>query len=134
MHANGGRRLGGLVPLLLVPMLLVACGTEEESPTASDATSSESTSGSAGEESSVPPGARECADVWREGARLQRVYRGCVDNGEYVKAEATSCSSGQRMVRYADSYYAVLGGTIHHVSGTLEQDRDYRAAIRSCTA
>jgi len=38
------------------------------------------------------------------------------------------------MVRYADRFYGVLGGTVHEVTSPLDHDRDYLAAVRRCRA
>lgn len=86
-------------------------------------------------ESSAPADGPACDSVWQEGATLPRSYRGCVDgSGTLVPRDALGCSSGQRMVSHADRYYAVLGGTIHEATTPLAEDREYRAAVRSCRA
>lgn len=123
---------------LLAPFLVAAavacfagCGEDDGARTASGPTSS----GSASSTSSAPADAPECDQVWSEGATLPRGYRGCTDeSGAYVERDALGCSSGQRMVTYVDRYYGVLGGTIHEVAASLEEDRDYQAAVRSCRA
>ena len=43
----------------------------------------------------------------------------------------TSCSSGQRIVRYDDSFYAVAGGMTYQASGPLEKDKEYLKSVRS---
>ena len=135
--------------LLLAALCLGACGSEQAidsaggaSPSAppstgapsADSSDEPSTEPTDEESEPVPDGAPECAEVWADGAQLPRSYRGCVADGAYVPRDVLSCSSGQRMIRQADRYYGVLGGTIHEASGSLEQDRDYRAAIRRCRA
>ena len=65
-------------------------------------------------------------------ARLPRAYQGCLDGDQAVKADNLSCSSGQRIVRYADRYYAVRGGKIYHTTRPLEKDKGYLEAIRTC--
>ena len=50
----------------------------------------------------------------------------------FVKADALPCSSGQRIIRYADQYYAVPGGTVHVATKPLDNDRHYRAAAYKC--
>lgn len=130
MDSHGGRR-AARIALLLALGALGACGSEEQPEVATDPSS---TGSAPTESSSVPADAPGCAEVWQEGARLPRGYRGCVDAGEFVDRDAVSCSSGQRLVRHADRYYGVLGGTVHEVAGPLADDRDYRAALRSCTA
>jgi hypothetical protein len=143
MQAHGGWRVRG-AGLLLVVAALGACGTDDGSGSGDDdarasespsATSqSKSPSKSPSKSTSPPADMPGCADVWRDGAKLPRGYRGCVDGGELVERDVLTCSSGQRMIRYADRFYGVLGGTVHQTAGPLEKDRDYRAAFQSCKA
>ncbi|MGB0101831.1 MAG: hypothetical protein WBP61_16255 [Nocardioides sp.] len=130
-----------LVALPLVALLLSACGSDpaetaaEPDAGSSEAQSTQTPSPTEGSTASVPADAAACAAVWREGEQLARGYAGCVDeSGEFVEREALGCSSGQRLVRHADTYYAVIGGTIHESATTLDEDRDYRLAVRSCRA
>jgi hypothetical protein len=127
--------------LACVAWLLAACGSEDATPVATDqsadtaaATSSESASGSAAPSDEVPADAPACSDVWVAGQKLARGYQGCTDGDTYVPRDTVICSSGQKMVRYADHFYGVLGGTIHQTDGVLTKDREYRKAERSCTA
>jgi hypothetical protein len=124
----------GVPTLLLVACLaLVSCGEDE--PVATESTSSASDPASAepsGEP--VPPGTPVCTDVWIGDAELPRTYKGCDEDGSYVKADGLGCSSGQRIIRYADRFYAVPGGTIHEADGSLDQDSEYQAAVRRCRA
>lgn len=133
MMRAAGWRSGVLTLLLLGCLGLASCG--EDSPVAGDETSSPT--GEASVEPSgepVPPGTPVCSDVWSEGAELPRNYKGCDEDGVLVEADGLGCSSGQRIVRYADHFYAVLGGTIHETDAPLDEDRDYRAAERRCRA
>lgn len=82
----------------------------------------------------VPDGAQQCAQVWREGATLPRAYPGCVAEGDFVRSDRLSCSSGQRLVRFDNRFYAVPGGTVREARPTLAKDRDYRDALASCRA
>jgi hypothetical protein len=132
---------GSLPARLLLPALLLAataCGGEDpvdpqagESPSTPASTPAPSRT----PEPSVPPDAPECAELWNEGGPLPRGYRGCVDrSGTYVPRDGLSCSSGQVLVQYRDTYYAVVGGTIHRAPTALADDQDYRSAVRSCRA
>ncbi|HET7194656.1 MAG TPA: hypothetical protein VFI99_06650 [Nocardioides sp.] len=51
-----------------------------------------------------------------------------------MASDTLGCSSGQRMVRYGDHFYAVPGGTINETKSSLEDDRGYRKAVASCRA
>lgn len=119
---------------LLASVGLTSCGDEE--PTATGSSSSSDPSSTAPSESMepAPPGTPECSEIWQDGHRVPRFYAGCADEGAYVKREAIGCSSGQRMVTYADRFYAVLGGDVHEATEPLEQDDDYTASVRRCRA
>lgn len=141
-----GTRLGRAAAFALAAVVLTGCGgytatdatgeSPEPSPSVSviPAPSEGSSEPSEPASEPVPEGTPECSAVWQEGAALPRTYAGCADPDGYVERDVLACSSGQRMVRYADRFYGVLGGTIHQASGPLEQDRDYMAAIRRCRA
>ena len=127
----------GSVPArLLLPVLLLgatACGGEDAADPAAEESPTPVTSHSP--EPSAPADAPDCEKIWREGGPLPRGYDGCVDtSGVYVPRDALSCSSGQVLVQYRDTYYGVVGGTIHQASVALADDRDFRAAVRSCRA
>lgn len=137
------------VPLLAALALgLGGCGTDDSSSVASDdtpaATSSSSspaptppssTSAAAAPSDTPPPGTPDCAAVWRDGAKIPRAYRGCVDaDGAYVAKDGLGCSSGQTIIRFADRFYGVAGGTVHEATRPLLSDRDYRAAVVRCRA
>lgn len=105
---------------------MTGCGEDQGGSQAQDPTTPASPSTS--------PGAPDCATVWKDGAELPRSYAGCNAASGFVASDKLGCSSGQRMVRYGDHYYAVLGGTISETESSLEDDRGYRGAIASCRA
>jgi hypothetical protein len=123
--------------LLRVPLVAVGCGLAislaacggSDPETAGDTASGATTSDPAGAASGEPA----CADIWVDGQELPRRYAGCTEDGETVKADKTSCSSGQVLVTYGDRFYAVLGGPVNETDG-LSDDKDYRQAERSCLA
>lgn len=83
----------------------------------------------------IPDGAPQCDDVWQAGEQLPRAYAGCVDGADYLRRDVLGCSSGQRLVRFADEYYGVLGGTIKQAATTpLVDDADYRDTVTACRA
>lgn len=145
------RRRTWLVAALLVPSLLAGCGSDDtgagtepgQEPSAA-VTPSESPSGSPSESPSEPadeptasaPTEPVCADVWVEGARLPRPYRGCHDaeRGVWVKAKVIPCSTGQRIVTFADSFYAAGGRPVVRVEGPLVDDARFSQAVAACTA
>jgi len=119
---------------VLAVFALAACG-ESGDETAEEAPAPESSSDSPPTGEPAPPGTPDCTEVWQEGASIPRSYQGCAEqSGGYVERDVLGCSSGQRMVRFADRYYGVLGGTVSEAARGLDEDRDYREAVRSCTA
>jgi hypothetical protein len=120
-------RAGGLVTLVcLGGLVLTGCGEDSGSPTT--APSAEDASPRA---ASAPDGPA-CADVWQDGKALPEGYRGCVEDGEWVKADAMQCDSGQVLVTYADRYYGATGAVVNDTGGALDSSKDYRGALRSC--
>ena len=144
MVLTGRKQWRACVLVLVASAALVSCGDADGASTATDTTSETTPSASASTEPSddgsapadkaVPPGTPPCSDVWQEGARLARAYDGCEDGGELVAREGLGCSSGQRLVTYADHYYAVLGGSIHETERSLLRDRGYVRTVRGCRA
>ena len=51
-----------------------------------------------------------------------------------IERDAVGCSSGQRLMVFDDRFWAFTGATVYEADGTLDQDRDYRAATRRCAA
>ena len=140
---------GTLVALVLpLALSLAACGGDSDSTatdpdTSASSTATDPTTGTASptdtasptEPSETTPPAPDwpaCGDVWVADARLALGYKGCLEGDEAVKADNLSCSSGQRIVRYDDSFFAVAGGTIYETSGPLEKDKVYLQKVRTC--
>src|SRR5262249_19027875 len=82
-----------LTVLAFVALGLTACGSDSSSTTATGSDSSSS-------------GMPACTSVWKDGATLPRSYSGCVQGSQVVQPDPLACSSRQRIIRYADSYYA----------------------------
>lgn len=141
-HSWGGRAFAASL-LLVAASGLAGCGDQGEG-TATEPTSRAPSSSPADEPSAeksekreeVPPDTPGCSGIWHRGGEIPRFYQGCVDGaGNYVEREAVACSSGQRMVIYADRFYGVLGGTVHKAAArSLDDDRRYRHEIRACRA
>ncbi len=113
-------RLLAAVPLLLLP--LTACGDD----------TADSAGGAASDTpSSADPNA--CTSIWVAGSLLPEGYTGCTDNGAQVAAKKRNCSFGKPLVTYGDAFYAVPGGKINQVSGTLGDDEGYQASLAACT-
>ena len=123
--AGAGR---GVAVAALAVLTLAGCGDEGATPRADSSSAKPSASPSASS------GAPDCAGVWKGGDELPRSYDGCNSDAGFVASDTLGCSSGQRMVRYGDHFYAVPGGTIHETESSLEDDRGYRVAVKSCRA
>ncbi|MCW2815104.1 MAG: hypothetical protein JWN84_2559 [Nocardioides sp.] len=83
----------------------------------------------------VPAGTRACAEVWVDEARIPRGYQGCLDEaGGFVKADRLGCSSGQALIRFADRFYGVAGGTVREGTSPLLDDPDYTETVENCRA
>ncbi len=80
------------------------------------------------------PGAPRCASLWTAGGRIPRVYSGCNDGDTFVARDTLACSSGQRLARFGDRFYGVLGGTVTKSRSSLDADKGYRDAVASCRA
>lgn len=122
-------RVAAAAALLLGATLLGACGTEaaDEPPASTPAP------GGTGATGATEP---LCSEVWVDGQVLEKPYAGCHDDDadSWVDAEVMRCSSGQRIVTYADSFYAVPGREIVGVGGPLTEDPDFTQMLATCTA
>jgi len=123
-------RLGPAAVAVVLGLTLAGCGDQGASGQGSGASASPAGSPSA----SGRAGAPACDEVWVEGGDIPRGYAGCNDASGFVRADKLGCSSGQRMVRYDDRFYGVVGGSIHESTSSLDDDMDYRDAVASCRA
>lgn len=130
----------GPVPLAVAALALVMTGCADSGSDGSSAVEAGSTAATTTDPSptattEATPAAEgpACADVWSDGATLPRGYQGCVsDAGDFVDRDPLACSSGQRIIRFDDQYYAVPGGTIHQAAEPLDVDAEYRDAVATC--
>jgi hypothetical protein len=122
---------------------LSACGDDSDSAAADPGGSDSSTvtdtpspteSTPEATDSPAAPDWPVCGDVWVGGAKLAFRYKGCLDGDQAVKADNLSCSSGQRIVRYDDRFFAVAGGKIYEVQSPLDKDKQYLDMVRTCRA
>lgn len=112
---------------------LAACGGQDADSADDPPETSSSAESPSGDP--APPGTPDCTEVWQEGETIPRGYQGCADEtGAFVERDVLGCSSGQRMVRYGDRFWGVLGGTVNEADGSLDDDRDYKASMRNCSA
>ncbi len=115
-------------------LVLAGCGSSSSTVATDPATTpSASTHATSPTHSAspIPGNVPACSKVWHSGARLPASYPGCHVGATMVTADRLSCSSGQRIVRYDNRFYAVPGGVIHH-SQDLRHNRTYLHSIRVC--
>jgi hypothetical protein len=129
------RLVGGAVAMVAAAGVLAGCGSGSSS--AVDPSAGQSTAGSSSPSpsqttsSSMASDLPACGEVWQAGAKLPDNYRGCLQGTNETRADRLGCSSGQRMVRFDNHWYAVLGGRIHH-SRDLVHDAQYLHSVRVC--
>ena len=126
MHGRGLTAATWCAALTFAAFTLTGCGEDAGGPQAGDTSTPASPSAS--------NDAPDCTAVWQKGGELPRSYDGCNAEAGFVARDTLGCSSGQRIVRYGDHFYAVPGGTIHETESPLEDDRGYRVALASCRA
>lgn len=114
--------------------VLAGCGSGSSSavdPGAGQSTAGSSSPSPSQTTSSTASDLPACGEVWQAGAKLPDNYRGCLQGTNETRADRLGCSSGQRMVRFDNHWYAVLGGRIHH-SRDLVHDAQYLHSVRVC--
>lgn len=125
------RNLSAAAAIVLAATLLVGCGADsaDDDPPATTPSLTDTTESSG-------PTEPLCSDVWVEGEVLVKPYAGCHDaeTDAWVDSDVTHCSSGQRIVTFADSFYAVPGREVVEVAGPLADDPDFTQMLASCTA
>jgi hypothetical protein len=140
-----------VAPLLTVSLLLGGCGDDTATdPSASDGSDSPSASVDTSAPAEPTPSESQiepteatdtpeplpdwpaCSEVWVEGARLPSDYKGCLDGETAVKAKNQYCEFGQKLVTYADQFWAVRGGKVNDAKGPLKDSADYRDDLASC--
>lgn len=128
--------------LLVASAALGGCGSDDGPSAAADPTTAPSSPGLESSppeaaqttQTAVPAGTPDCEDVWSEGAKLPRKYAGCAADDVFVERNMIECSSGQRIVRHDDFYYAVLGGPIQAAPPSFADNEDYQDVLSSCRA
>lgn len=133
------RKFAMMAASVLVVGLFAGCGADDETgPADASGTSASSHPETEPEGSAATTEATDptCASVWSAGERLPRPYRGCFDEArdEWVPAEVWHCSTGQRIVTFGDSFYAVRGESIVETSTSLQDDAEFAEMMAVCTA
>lgn len=130
----GVRRTYVTVLVVLLGFALGGCGDDTAAaPDAAPESTSESTSESPDStETTATPDGPACEEVWADGQDLPRGYKGCVEGSTWVAADSRRCASGQVIVSYADRYYGAKGAVVNDMGGSLEDNKQYQRAVRSC--
>lgn len=109
-------------------------GATPSSGTSPSASSSPTAGGPSASPTLSAKGLPRCAHVWRAGHRVPPAYKGCRRGSTPVPPTRLVCESGQTIVTFADHYYGVVHGRIHHTHKALEKDPTYRKNLNSCRA
>ena len=121
------RRNSLTVLVLMLGFVLGACGDDTVVEPAATPGSTASSTGT----TPLPDGPA-CQEVWADGQDLPRIYRGCVEDSTWGAADSRRCESGQVIVVYADRYYGAKGAVVNDMGGSLEDNKQYQRALRSC--
>jgi len=126
-----------LIPVLLVSALALAgCGSESGDSASAPTVATQSAESPTDQPTSAPtkatPDWPSCGSVWKGGATLKRSYKGCLDDGEPVKADRILCSFGTPIITYAHRYYAQPGHQIHD-EGSLKKSAEFQHDLDICT-
>jgi hypothetical protein len=127
-----GKYAGLAAATLLAASVLAGCGSDS-STVAQDPTTSGPTTPTSKTPDANPTGPA-CTTVWKKGGTLPHVYRGCVADAGWVKAEVYQCSDGHRLVTYAHAFYASPGRTISRAATTLAKDHGFKQTMAVCGA
>ena len=112
-------------------LLVTACGSDSGGSSATDEPTATASSPTEVESTDAPEGPA-CADIWVEGAKLDRTYAGCVDDSGLVAPDKVGCSSGQTFVLYGDQYWAVKGGVVKYAEGGRTEAKPYLVDMAAC--
>ena len=121
------RSLAAFSAPVLSVVLLAGCGSDDSGNAAEDPGSDSSTPATpstpiSSDTAPAGPPLPACGDIWKVGATLPESYIGCDQGGTQMPAETFECSSGQILVTYGDTYWAVLEGKVQQAKGPLLRD------------
>ena len=130
------------VLVLVLPLALLAgCGGRDASTATDDPASQSPAPSHSSKPSSTPssapskdPTSPRCGAVWSQDATLPGQYQGCATSAGWVEAEDRMCSTGAKIVTYADHFWAVRGHRIERAHPTLLKDARYRHLLAQCSA
>lgn len=127
-----------VLPAALLALGLALTGCADDGPDSATDPASQSPS-AAPSSSPTQPAERTdpaCAEVWVAGQRLPKPYRGCfdVDRERWAEPDVYQCSSGQRIVTYGRTFYAVQGRPVVETDGPRSRDRKFRSLMATCGA
>lgn len=137
--SSGRRALAVPAALLALALVLTGCSDEEGPDAAKDPGPASQSPSSTPPASPTEPAGRTdpaCAEVWVVGQALPKPYRGCfdVDRERWVEPDVYQCSSGQRIVTYGRTFYAVQNREVVETDGPRSRDQRFRSLMATCGA
>lgn len=97
-----------------------------ETPTPSPTETAETTT-------SPPPGLPDCSEVWVEGRRIPKPYRGCLEGDGRVSKDLHPCSMGFSLAQYGKRFYGVPGRPAARATPDRNHDQTYLGLLATCT-
>ncbi|MFC5727916.1 MULTISPECIES: hypothetical protein [Nocardioides] len=131
--------------VLASSLALSGCGGdttgEAGGPTASSSTPSSSAgtdtptaaTSSPAETTSAAPALPDCAEVWVEGKRIPKPYRGCLEDDGRVSKSLHGCSMGASLAQYGKRFYGIPGRPAVRATPDRNHDQTYLDLLATCT-
>lgn len=130
-------------------LLLSGCGGDDstgdadEPATASSSPTDAATTTEAGTATASPPPAEpttsaapalpDCAEVWVEGKRIPKPYRGCLEDDGRVSKSLKGCSMGASLAQYGKRFYGIPGRPVVRATPDRNHDQTYLDLLATCT-
>lgn len=124
---------------------LSSCGADDAAPgddaAASVPTTSAGSSAGAPATSASPsiaptkvaPPLPDCAEVWVEGRRLPKPYKGCLEPDGRISKSVKSCSMGATLAQYGTRFYGIPGRPAVLALPSRDENQAYLDLLATCT-
>lgn len=128
-------------------LLLSGCGSDDPAGDAAERTSAPSspteatTPAETATTSSPPaelttsaaPALPDCSEVWVEGKRIPKPYRGCLEDDGRVSKSLHGCSMGASLAQYGKRFYGIPGRPAVRATPDRNHDQTYLDLLATCT-